>query len=98
MHWDDKNNPTSDGTLKQKRLSVSIPGKEHKRLGLPSLGKNLQNIYGKRVCEEVMNLLQKWNCVNNIYSMVFDTTSCNTGHFSGDCGIFQKYLGKSIFS
>ena len=65
---------------REKRLLVSVLGKKkHKILGVPSLGNNLQNIYGKRVCEEVMNLLEKWNCVNNIYGMVFDTTCCNTG-------------------
>ena len=44
-----------------------------------------------------MNLLKKWNCVNNIYGMVFDTTICNTGHLSGACMTLQKCLGKPIF-
>ena len=39
MHWDDKSNSTLDGTLKEKHLSVSVSGKEHKLLGVPSLGK-----------------------------------------------------------
>ena len=63
VHWDDKINPTLDGTLKEKRLLVSVLGKEHKLLGtftgIFSLGKNFQNIYGKRDCEEVINLLKK---------------------------------------
>ena len=92
MHWEYKIYPTLDGTLKEKCLSVSDSGKEHKLLGVPSLSNNLRNI-----CEEVMNLLKKWNCVNNIYGMVFDTTSCNTGHFSGACVTFQKWIGKPIF-
>ena len=58
VHLDHKINPTLDGILKEKRLSVFVSGKEHKLLGLPSLGNNLQNIYGKIVCEEVMNLLK----------------------------------------
>ena len=62
VHWDDKINLTLDGTLKVKRLSVSLSGNEHKLLEVSSLDNNLQNIYGKRVCEEVMNLLKKWNC------------------------------------
>ena len=35
--------------------------------------------------------------MNNIYGMVFDTTSCNTGHLLGACVTFQKWLRKSIF-
>ena len=58
MHWDAKINPTLDGILKEKRLSVSVSGKEHKLLGIASLRKNLRNIYGERVCVEVMNLLK----------------------------------------
>ena len=98
VHWDDKTDQTLDGTSKEKRLSVSVSGKENKVLGVPSLGKkSLRNIYGKRVCEEVTKLLKDWNCVNNIYGMVFDTTSSNTGRLSGACVTFQKYIGKPIF-
>ena len=85
VHRDDKISFTTDGTLKEKRLSVSVSGEEHKLLSVVSLRNNSRKIYGKRVCEEVMNLLKKWNCVNSIYGMVFDTTSL--------CDI-QKCLGK----
>ena len=66
MYWDDKINPTLDGILKEKRLSISVTGKEHTLLEVPSLRKNFGKIYGKRVCKEEMNLLKKWNWVNNI--------------------------------
>ena len=32
VHWDDKIKPTLDETLKEKRLWVSVSGKEHKHL------------------------------------------------------------------
>ena len=53
-----QNNPTLDGTLHKKRLSVSVSGNEHKLLGVPSLRNNLRKYYGKIFCEEVMNLLK----------------------------------------
>ena len=39
-----------------------------------------------------MNMLKKWNCLNNIYSMVFNAKSCNIGYLSGACMTFQKCL------
>ena len=44
VHWDDKINPILDGILKEKCLSVSVLGKEHTLLGVPSLRKNLRKI------------------------------------------------------
>ena len=64
MHWDDKFNLTLVGTLTIRRLSVSLSKNKHKVLGVPSLGNKLRNIYGKRVCEEVMNLLK--NLLKNL--------------------------------
>ena len=61
VHWDDKVNPTLDGALKEKCLSVSVSEKEHKLLKAPSLGNHFRNIYDKRVCEEVMKLLKNGN-------------------------------------
>ena len=58
MYWDDKINPTLDGILKEKRLSISVTGKEHTLLEVPLLRKNFGKIYGKRVCKEEMNLLK----------------------------------------
>ena len=46
VYWNDKINSTYDGTLKEKRLSVFVSGKEHKLLRIPSLVNNFRNIYG----------------------------------------------------
>ena len=58
MHWDDKTDQTLDSTSKEKRLSVSVSGKGDKLLGVPPFGKKLKNVYGKRVCNVVMDLLK----------------------------------------
>ena len=47
VHWDDKTSQTLDGSSTEKRLSVSVSGKQHKLLGVSSLGVNLKNIYGE---------------------------------------------------
>ena len=93
-----KTTPTLNDNSKEKRLSVSVSGKKHKLLGVPSLGRgSLKKIYGQTVCNRVMEELQKWKCVNSIKGMVFDTTRTNTGVHTGACVTFQKSLGKPIF-
>ena len=47
MYLDDKINPTLDGILKEKRLSISVTGKEHTLLEVPSLGKKLGKFTAK---------------------------------------------------
>ena len=85
------------GSSKENCLSVSVLGKQHKLLGVSILENNLKNICGKTVYNEVMGLLQEWNCVNIIRSMVFDTTSYISGPYLDACVTFQKSLGKPIF-
>ena len=40
-------NPTLDGILKEKRLSISVTGKEHTLLEVPSLRKKLGKFTAK---------------------------------------------------
>jgi len=43
-----------------------------------------------------MQLIEKWDCANNIVNMVFDTTVSNTGHLTAVCVcihvLFYKHM------
>ena len=101
VHFDDKltnclNNESTN--TKEKRLPVVVTGgNETKLLGVPSLGSKLTNIYGATVCSSVLTLLEKWKCTDKVIGLVFDTTSCNTGHKTGACITIQRHIGRPLF-
>ena len=90
LHWDTKILNDSE------RLAVSISGKnieDGKLLGIPVISD------GKGITQasESMKLINEWNIANNIFSLVFDTTSSNSGWMNGACVNIENILGKKIF-
>ena len=97
VHWDDKTMSSLDGSKKQKRLPVVASGLEQtKMLGAPVLGKITPGTYGRQVTDAVIGLLDEWQCKENVFGMVYDTTSSNTGCNTGACITLQRKLAKPL--
>lgn len=99
IHWDSKLVP--EFTDKYKRLDI-MPvlvscGSETKLLGVPSFSPEDERSIGSIIGDVTHNLLCEWNCsVDGAASMVFDTTSTNTGLWSGGCVELQRRLNKPL--
>jgi hypothetical protein len=52
-----------------------------KLLGVPALPTKSSEKAGNLIARATVNLLEEWDCVDNIGAMVFDTTASNTGQF-----------------
>ena len=50
---------------------------------------------GDQTAKAVVDLLEKWDCVENVAGLVFDTTASNTGHKTA-CISIQKRLDKAV--
>jgi len=48
------------------------------------------------ISEATFQLLLDWECVESIRTMVFDTTSVNTGHLSAACITIQTKIGRQL--
>ena len=99
VHWDGKIMNDLESQYKQKdRLPILVSGHHtHKLLGVAALPTKSSKTAGKLISEEVMLLLDKWKCTNQIASMVFDTTATNTGHVTAACVSLQMKLGCPLF-
>ena len=72
-------------------------GQETKLLGVPSFTPCAGVAVGSVIGDFTMDLLDDWNCsADGAVSMVFDTTSTNTGLWTGDCVELQSKLNKSL--
>ena len=90
--------PDLNDKYKQKdRLPILVSCKnEYKLLEAPTLPVKSSESSGDLISNEVYTLIEKWKCQNNICSMVFDTTSTNTGHLSAGCVSIQSKLNKAL--
>ena len=61
-------------------------------LGAPVLGKITPVTYGRQVTNAVIGLLDEWQCKENVFGMVYDNTSSNTGCNTGTCITLQRKL------
>jgi hypothetical protein len=48
------------------------------------------------ISKETSQLLTEWGCTDNIFGMVFDTTSSNTGHKTAACIAIQRDLDRHL--
>ena len=93
VHWDGKRMETlNDDFILEERVAISVSGNgEDKLLGIPAVhGKAT----GDAIAEKTFDLLNTWNCTEEIKSMVFDTTSVNSGKENGVCTKLQQTLQK----
>ena len=98
IHWDGKiMNDITDQYKQKDRLPILVSsGNSCKLLGAPALPLKSSESSGELISTEVLKLLEKWNCHQHIASMVFDTTSSNTGHLSAACISIQMKLGRAL--
>ena len=98
LHWDGKiMSDIKDKYKKDDRLPILVSDKDSvKLLGVPALPTKSSELSGELISSQVVPLLEKWNCKEQICSMVFDTTSANTGHLTAGCISIQQKLGKAL--
>lgn len=84
-------------TSQEERLPVLVSG-EHgiKLLGVPALQVHNTEKAGESISSASLELLNKWDCADCIRTMVFDTTSVNTGHISAACIAIQEKLQRPL--
>ena len=72
-------------------------GQETKLLGVPSFTPFAGVAVGSVIGDFTMDLLDDWYCsADGAVSMVFDTTSTNTGLWTGGCVELQSKLNKPL--
>ena len=64
---------------------VLSSGEEIKLLSVPNFQLGDEERAGKIIGRLTYDLINDWKSSNNVVSMVFDTTSSNTGQWSGGC-------------
>ena len=99
IHWDSKLVPQfQDKYNKIEIMPVLVSnGSNTKLLGVPSFCPGAEQSVGSIIGDFTYNLLIEWNyTIDGATSMVFDTTSTNTGLWSGGCVELQNRLNKSL--
>ena len=98
VQWDEKLLPElTTHYVKEDRMPVVVSGDTGmKLLGAPALPPKTQGKAGDVIATATMKLLDEWGCTESIVSMVFDTTSTNTGRLTAGCISIQKMLGRSL--
>ena len=98
LHWDGKiMSDLEDKYKKKDRLPILVSDEDSvKLLGAPALPTKSSESSGDLISSQVVPLLEKWNCKEQICSMVFDTTASNTGHLTAGCISIQQKLGKAL--
>ena len=90
-------NDISDKYKKNDRLPILVSDRDSvKLLGVPALPTKSSELSGDLISAEVIPLVEKWQCKDKIFSMVFDTTASNTGHLTAGCISIQQKLGKAL--
>ena len=98
LHWDSKLLPclTNQNTFEE-RLAVLLGSQtDMKLLGVPSYKPGTDRISGDIIAQLTNNLLESWNCQENVVNLTFDTTASNTGHISAACVTIQQRLNKAL--
>ena len=73
-------------------VSGATKNKTCKLLGVPEV----ESGTGKIESEVVIGLLHKWEIDNQLVGLVFDTTSSNTGAYSGACKFIEESVGRPV--
>ena len=98
LHWDSKLIPSLSNKYQQMEVMPILvsSGKDTKLLRVPNLPIADNERAGNIIGNATYDLIDKWNCSDNIVSMVFDTTASNTGQWSGGCIEVQNRLQKHL--
>ena len=87
IHWDGKLIKSLETKNKEERIPILVSGVNGvKLLGVPNVfhdGAKLK--FGEKIPSMTMELLEDWQCVDNVKAMVFDTTASNTGMWTAAC-------------
>ncbi|XP_050339086.1 uncharacterized protein LOC126765398 [Bactrocera neohumeralis] len=95
VHWDGKVLPDLIGKIKVERIAVLVSyNGESKFLGAPKL----ISATGENIATAVFDTLSKWNILDRVEDMSFDTTSTNTGPMNGTCAQLQRMLGRNLLT
>ena len=87
----------SDKYKQNDRLPILVSDRDSvKLLGVPALPTKSSELSGELISNEVLPLVEKWHCKDQLCSMVFDTTASNTGHLTAGCISIQQKLGKAL--
>lgn len=93
IHWDGKLLPDLFGRQKVDRIAILASyGGTSKFLGAPKVPAGS----GENIAEVVHNALIKWDIVNRVSAMGFDTTTSNTGEHVGACILLQNKLDRKL--
>lgn len=92
IHWDGKTY-YSRGGVKDKRLSVVLSNSSKAKCLEVT---HVLNETGKEQSKAVFDISAKWNVLQNVNSMSFDTTIANTGINKGACKMFEQLVNKDL--
>lgn len=93
LHWDGKILPEIFGKGSVDRLPVLVSGDGNdKLLGVPKVSCGT----AENEANAVYRLLEKWQLLEKIQAMSFDTTSVNTGRLNGVCVGLENRLGREL--
>lgn len=93
VHWDGKILPEICGRGEVDRLPVLVSGDGiEKLLGVPKLATGT----GENEAKAVYDLVEQWQLSAKVQAMSFDTTSVNTGRFSGVCVRLESMLNREL--
>ena len=80
----------------KEHVAVAISGspncKNGKLLGVDKT----ESRSGVNLANAVSNLLEEWNCSDNVIGLSFDTTSSNTGRINGAAVLLEDRLHKKL--
>lgn len=93
VHWDGKHLPDLVGKIAVECIAVLVSyNGTYKFLGAPKLPSGT----GQSIADAVYDLLVKWNLVDRIQGLSFDTTSTNTGIDNGAAYLLQEKIGRDL--
>jgi hypothetical protein len=93
VHWDGKLMPDLTGNDKVDRLPILVSTLgDTKLLGIPKISAGT----GQAEAQAVFDAIKRWDLESLVRGMCFDTTSSNTGRFSGACVLLEQLLGRSL--
>ena len=99
LHWDGKlmSSLSKCDDKIEERLPVLVTGTTGtKFLDVPALPHKSSERVGPQIAHQSKKLLQEWKCEDSVVSMVFDTTSSNTGSITAACVSTQGELGRPL--
>jgi len=98
LHSESKILSTLDDKYKNEdRLAVAVATQDSaKLLGIPKYQHGTDKLSGTIISCATVSLLHDWGCQNNVFIMVFDTTSSNTGLVSAACTSLQQVLWRAL--